>query len=110
MFNYIEIEQGEEIFTIKIGRNAKENDLLIRESDSDDTWFHLENISGPHIVVNNSGKKIDKTNLRYIGSLFTTYKNGLQNNYTVIYTEIKNVQLTKTPGLVVCKSTKTLKY
>ena len=44
----INVSQLGGIYTIKIGRNEKENDELIRKSDKNDLWFHLEDNPSPH--------------------------------------------------------------
>ena len=41
--------------------------------------------------------------------MFPNFKSNLSNRYTVIYTEIKNVKLTTTPGQVNVSKTKTIK-
>jgi predicted ribosome quality control (RQC) complex YloA/Tae2 family protein len=106
MVEYKEIIQDNDIFTVRIGRNAKDNDKLIKDSEYEDMWFHLEDISGPHIVINNGGKTLTKESLKYIGGLFREYKTGLHKKYKVIYTEIKNITSTKTIGQVNCKNTR----
>ena len=43
-------------WTIKIGRNEKENDALIRNSNKNDLWFHLEDNPSPHgFIGSNAG-------------------------------------------------------
>lgn len=94
-------------FDASIGSNENENDRLVRESAQNDLWFHLKDLSGPHIVLHcgNSGISVPKRTLNEIASLFRTYKNGLGRSYKVIYTEIKNVRLTKIAGSVFVTNT-----
>jgi len=40
---------GNLIATIKIGQNAKENDILFKESKSEDLWFHLKSGPSSHV-------------------------------------------------------------
>lgn len=105
----LELQTENTIYKIIIGNNKNENDTIIKNASPLDTWFHLENISGPHIILKNNGEKIHKRYYKYICSLFKQYKNGLPSNYNVIYTEIKNVCLTEIPGTVITKNTKLLK-
>ena len=46
-------------FTILIGKNAKNNDLLTRQyAHKEDLWLHARDVTGSHVVVKNqSGKK-----------------------------------------------------
>jgi predicted ribosome quality control (RQC) complex YloA/Tae2 family protein len=90
---------------IRIGQNASENDDLIDDSDQQDIWFHLENLSSCHIVIKITEEyPITKQIIYYCASLCkenTKYKN--YKKVKVMYTEIKNVTRTKTKGMVNCK-------
>lgn len=97
-------------YEIIIGQNQAENDNIIKNANQNDLWFHLNDLSGPHIVLKSNGDLISKRYLNYIGTLFTTYKNKLPNHYTVIYTDIKNVKLTSQPGKVTVSKTKKIYY
>jgi predicted ribosome quality control (RQC) complex YloA/Tae2 family protein len=50
-------------FTILIGRNAKNNDLLTqRYAFKDDLWLHARDVSGSHVVIKyQAGKRFPKT-------------------------------------------------
>lgn len=97
-------------YEIIIGQNQAENDNIIKNANQNDLWFHLNDLSGPHIILKSNGDLISKRYLNYIGTLFTTYKNKLPNHYTVIYTDIKNVKLTSQPGKVTVSKTKKIHY
>ena len=97
-------------YTILIGQNAVENDSLVRTSNACDLWFHLDNISSPHIILkNNNDDKIPKRYLNYIGTLFRNYKSNLHGRYSVIYTEIKYVKTTNVLGTVIPSKTRLIK-
>jgi predicted ribosome quality control (RQC) complex YloA/Tae2 family protein len=68
-------------------------------------WFHLEDFSGPHFVLENVDGNIPKDTLQCIGRLFRDYKTDLPKRYRVIYTQIRNVQLTRTKGTVIPTAT-----
>lgn len=97
-------------YEIIIGQNQLENDNIIKNANHNDLWFHLDKLSGPHIILRSKGDLISKRYLNYIGTLFTNYKNNLPNHYTVIYTDIKNVKLTSQPGRVNVSKTKKIYY
>ena len=93
------IEVGEYIFLL--GKNAEENDKLVKQSDPAHIWFHLANLPSCHGVINCTEEQLTK-NMRYVRGCqlkkFTKYKNitGIYVNYTAI----KNIETTKKPGLV----------
>lgn len=52
------VEETEE-YKIQVGRNAEENDLLVRSASPEDMWFHLLNHPSPHGIL--SGTINDET-------------------------------------------------
>jgi len=98
-----------EIYKIYIGQNQHENDQLLKSARQNDIWMHIENISGPHIIIQTDGRLIPKNILYKAAEYFKVYKNNLPSSFYVIYTERRNVTCTKTPGLVNTKRTKKLK-
>lgn len=45
-------------YTILIGRNAKNSDLLTKQAHKEDLWLHAKDVVGSHVVVKNQpGKK-----------------------------------------------------
>ncbi len=105
---------NDQSYILLIGENRKENDQIIKESEKDDIWFHLENISGPHFILQKSkgiGEiELDSKTLNEIGILFKEYKTNLPIKYNVIYCKLSNIKLTKTAGLVEIINNKSLKY
>lgn len=103
------IEENNKTYIILIGTNQKQNDEIIKQSNQNDTWFHLNNTSSPHIILQNNGDKIPKRYLNQIAQLFQQYKSNLPHKYNVIYTIVKNVKLTNIPGQVTVTNTKLIK-
>ena len=106
----IYISENEKEYNLLIGETQKENNDIIKSSQQNDTWFHLDKISGPHFILQNKGDIIPKKYINNIGSLFKQYKSNLPNRYSVIYTEIKNVKLTDTIGTVNTSKTKKISF
>jgi predicted ribosome quality control (RQC) complex YloA/Tae2 family protein len=99
----------EKEYTIIIGQNAKENTQIIKDSHPENIWFHLSSSSSAHIILQNEGDIIPKRYLNQIaGKLFKYKKNAPIQD--VIYTEIKNVKLTSTPGLVLPSNLKIIQF
>ena len=101
---------GGTIYTIKIGRNEKENDDLIRKSDKNDLWFHLEDNPSPHgfisVTVNEGVKAscIPHEIIYKTALLVKKYSNCKHLPVvSVIYTKIENLCLTKKLGTVLIK-------
>jgi|LauGreDrversion4_2_1035121.scaffolds.fasta_scaffold05204_2 predicted ribosome quality control (RQC) complex YloA/Tae2 family protein len=94
----IEIDDIE--YDIYIGKNALGNNEIIKISHPDSIWFHFDDISSPHIILDNKGNKVDKSTLKKIGNMLFQYKNALKKS-KIIYTKIKNLKLTKEIGSVI---------
>lgn len=103
------VEENEKTYTVLIGNNKIDNENIIKMSDQDDTWFHLDKISGPHIIFKNGGDRIPKRYFNHIAGIFSEYKSNLPHKYNVIYTSVKNVKLTNIPGQVNVTNTKLIK-
>jgi predicted ribosome quality control (RQC) complex YloA/Tae2 family protein len=105
--------------TYLIGQNAKDNFAVIDLGFEDDLWFHAETESSCHVVClfpqETPFSKFDKGEKDLIvkkgAELCKMHTNKLSvlHNVAFIYTELKNVTKTKTPGLVVTRETKRLK-
>ena len=101
--------------TYLIGQNAKDNFAVIDKGFEDDIWFHAKLESSCHVVCllpNNfkMDKKIQKSILEKGAELCKKNTCKLSNLHKTefIYTELKNVTKTKTPGLVITKNTKSI--
>ena len=108
---FIEALQRE--VTFYIGQKQCENFAVINKGNSEDLWFHANNISSCHIVCK-LPDKIDKKELRYIikaGAILcknNTNKLKSLQNVEIIYTQIKNITKTNVEGCVLTKNTKTI--
>ncbi len=62
-------------FVIRIGRNAKNNDLLTqRYTYKDDLWLHARDVSGSHVVIKyRAGKPFPKTVIERAAELAAWY-------------------------------------
>ncbi len=104
----IDIENKE--YDILIGKNAKGNEEIIKKSHKDSLWFHFDNISSAHIILQNSGDIIPKKYINQVAAKLFEYKKSAPKNSKVIYTEIRNIKLTNTLGTVIPKHTKLIKF
>jgi predicted ribosome quality control (RQC) complex YloA/Tae2 family protein len=43
--------------TVQVGKDASQNDLLLREASPDDLWLHAKGVSGSHVIVRQRGRE-----------------------------------------------------
>lgn len=99
-----------------IGENRHDNFDVIDMGMPNDLWFHAKNISSCHVVAELPDDNLKKKELQEIiqngcrlCKEHTSKLNGL-HNVEFIYTQIKNVTKTKTPGMVTLSESKTMIY
>lgn len=91
--------------TFYIGQNRHDNFNVIDKGSSSDLWFHAKTDSSCHVVAL-IPEDIERNELKYIireGALLckmNTNKLKDLHNVEIIYSQIKNVKKTRTPGLV----------
>ncbi len=108
----IEIEHSNGVikeYTILIGENANDNEKIIKISSQNSIWMHFENVSGPHLILQNNGDDIPKRYLNNVAARLFKYKQKV-GNQNIIYTNVGNLKLTNTPGKVITKNTKIIRF
>ncbi|MBT1248405.1 MULTISPECIES: NFACT family protein [unclassified Thermosipho (in: thermotogales)] len=98
-------------YVIYIGKNNKQNDMLVRDSNDEDIWFHASGMPGAHVIIKYAGKEINQDVIEYAASLAAGYSKGKNSGKVPVdYTKAKNVRKTKglKPGLVLYSNYKTL--
>jgi predicted ribosome quality control (RQC) complex YloA/Tae2 family protein len=94
LFKKVEFEQ----YTILIGRNAKNNDLLTRQyAFKEDLWLHARDVTGSHVVIKyQAGKKFPSTVVERAAELAAYYsKRKTDSLCPVIVTPKKYVRKPK---------------
>jgi predicted ribosome quality control (RQC) complex YloA/Tae2 family protein len=93
-----------------IGQSQDENHSLLDLAKPEDFWFHLGSISSAH-VIGVVPKGIPRKQLSYIvkrGALLCkqhTAKVASKSHVAVIYTRVRHVTKTETPGEVITENT-----
>ena len=92
-------------FEIRVGKNAKSNDLLIRKHTfKEDIWLHVKDAQGSHVVIKHrAGKHIPKDTLEKAAQLAAWYsKRKTESLVPVSYTPRKFIRKRKNdpPGMV----------
>jgi predicted ribosome quality control (RQC) complex YloA/Tae2 family protein len=100
-------------FTVLVGNNAKQNDLLtLKYAKKDDLFFHAKDVSGSHVILKHlSGRSIAKTTLEKTAALAAYYsKRKTDTLCPVGYTAKKYVRKPKgsPAGLVFVEREKVL--
>lgn len=84
--------------TYILGENDKENHEIIKKSDINYWWFHLNNNPSGHCIVNSY---IINNNIIVIASNFIQkYSKNKKNKVNICYTQIKNIKILNKPGMV----------
>ena len=87
---------------IKIGKNAIENDQLIKQAKQTDLWFHLANLASTHVILSVDKDHPATSEMIQYCAILTKSNTKFRNvpKTKVIYTEIKNVKRLEEPGKV----------
>lgn len=96
---------------IWMGKNAKQNDELLRQVHKDDIWLHARNYSGSHVVIRSAGKKVPQPVLEAAACWAAWHSKGkVENLCAVMYTQRKFVRKPKgaLAGAVVVEKESTL--
>lgn len=107
----LEFESGG--FRILVGRNARENDALLRRyTRGNDTWMHARDYPGGYVFIKTRpGKSIPLEVLLDAGNLALQYSKAKANGQAdLYYTQVKYLRRTKTgkTGLVIPTQEKNL--
>jgi len=89
---------------IRVGENAKDNDIIIKQSHQDYLWCHLENSPSPHVVI--CSREPDPDSIMYACQLVKYYsKFSESGQVNIILSKIRDISRVdpNTPGLVELK-------
>lgn len=94
-----------------VGRNARENEALLRLARPDDLWFHAQGLPGSHVILRTGGKPTPLPDLLFAARLAAYHSRARgEKNAPVDYTRRKHVRrVRKAPaGTVTYSRSKTL--
>jgi hypothetical protein len=77
------------------GTNAKDNTQLIKDSEGDWMWFHLEKFPSCHVVV--CQNTLDDETINIAAELVKTHSKYKFKNIGVSYCQIKNLKHGQNP-------------
>ncbi len=80
-------------FELGIGESAQGNDQLRKVwAKKDDVWLHLDQASGPHIVLKSESMVLEQDVLQKVGELMRKYAQSDASELNLIYTQVKNLK------------------
>ncbi len=106
--------QSSDGFQILVGRNSKENELLLKgESSKNDMWLHAKQIEGSYVIVRNPERRPDipKRTLLEAATIAASFSKAKHSSIVPVdYTWVKYVNKPRgaKPGFVIYKNEKTL--
>lgn len=86
------------LFTILVGRNAKENDELLRKwAKGNDWWLHTRDVPGGYVIIKNiAGKTIPLETLLDAGNLAILFSKAKESGSAdLYYTQVKYLKRPK---------------
>ncbi len=99
-------------YRVEVGRNAIQNDALLRRAKPDDLWFHVKGLPGAHVIVHRCGKEeVPQNVIEAAARLAAGFSKGKgEARVEVSYTQAKYVRKPKgaPPGLVILDREKTI--
>lgn len=98
-------------FSVLVGRNNNMNDkLTLKYAGNYDTWFHVKDSPGSHVICRTSGNQITDSAIHDCAVIAAYYSKARESsNVAVDYTLVKNVKKPNgaKPGYVIYDSYKT---
>ncbi|MFW6048742.1 MAG: Rqc2 family fibronectin-binding protein [Candidatus Bipolaricaulota bacterium] len=100
-------------YKVMVGRNARQNDELVRKANRDDLWFHVRNYAGAHVIIVTDGRPDSVPEDVIVKAAQLAAYNSKAKNSTkamVSYTQAKYANKPKgaKPGLVRITNEKTI--
>lgn len=98
--------------TFCIGQNAQDNFDVIDAASEEDMWFHVKDLPSCHVVAK-IPEGIDRKEMRSVikrGAILCKQhsKYKASDKLYIIYTRLKNIQKTDTPGSVITTNVSTI--
>ena len=90
--------------TYRIGQNASDNTQLIKDSNINWYWFHLDKFPSAHVVI--CKEEINNLEINQAGLLIKEYSKYKFKNIGICYCKIDNLILGKEPGSVLFRFNK----
>ena len=99
-------------FTILVGRNNKQNDMLTTKlAEKSDIWLHTKNITGSHVIIRANGQEVPDDTIIYAARLAAFHSKAKNSSQVPVdYVPVKFVKKPSgsKPGMVIFTNNRTL--
>ncbi|MBQ5318562.1 MAG: NFACT family protein [Oscillospiraceae bacterium] len=99
-------------FTILVGRNNKQNDMLTTKlAEKSDIWLHTKNITGSHVIIRAGGQEVPDDTIVYAARLAAFHSKAKNSSQVPVdYVPVKFVKKPSgsKPGMVIFTNNRTL--
>ncbi len=99
-------------FTILVGRNNKQNDMLTTKfAEKTDIWLHTKNITGSHVIIRAGGQEVPDDTIIYAARLAAFHSKAKNSSQVPVdYVPVKFVKKPSgsKPGMVIFINNRTL--
>lgn len=99
-------------FTILVGRNNKQNDMLTTKlAEKTDIWLHTKNITGSHVIIRVNGQEVPDDTIIYAARLAAFHSKAKNSSQVPVdYVPVKFVKKPSgsKPGMVIFTNNRTL--
>ena len=99
-------------FTILVGRNNKQNDMLTTKlAEKTDIWLHTKNITGSHVIIRANGQEVPDDTIIYAARLAAFHSKAKNSSQVPVdYVPVKFVKKPSgsKPGMVIFTNNRTL--
>lgn len=104
------LEYIEDGVVYRVGQNAEENWILIKQSQDSDMWFHLYGHPSPHVIMSVPlHLHMERRMINHAAMLCKTHsKFKSHHRVNIIYTEIRNLSFGDKVGSVKTKHVRKL--
>ncbi len=79
-------------YKVMVGRNAKENQELLKIAKANDIWMHVRDIPGSHVIIRTDKQNLPDSLLQSAAKLCVDFSTKNPGNYEVDYTKRKFVK------------------
>lgn len=80
-------------FKVSIGKNERENSLLLKDAKADDIWLHAKDIPSSHVIIHCGKQKTPPSVIAVAARLCVEFSGLAEGSYLVDYTYRKFVRI-----------------
>jgi len=82
-----------EDYKVMVGRNSRENQMLLQSAKGNDLWMHTREIPGSHVLIRTDKQNLPEAVIEAAAKLCVDFSTANPGNYLVDYTKRKFVKI-----------------